>query len=208
MGGRTGRKSRPLSPPLKPTGQEKVEQDGSQRRLFDFPRLMERVRKAVSEDAWEQSDLPTGEEFAIVRTLLTRAFAKAGPLPKSPKKHADLSLRRLDEIEAILAGRAEPWPRRQLGLDPAVYHLVTLNIRYAKEQGRGDTLKKDLKDLVNFVSPGKRGRPASIPFDEVQHALALKQQGLSYAKIARQLNHTPEAVRSALRHHYPQKKSD
>ena len=206
MGGRTGRTTKRVSRP-KSTDRKKAEQPSSAT-VDDFPELMDRVRKAITDYGREQSAPSAREAVDVAGAELEKLLPKLEPLlPRRFRKGVG-RLWSLADLKALVEGRGELWPRRSGGLDPTLYHLVGRNIRYAKERGRAAAIAEDLRTLAESVSPKRRGRPPSITLKEVVEARKLKLSGLSYAAVARKLKRDPKAIRSALRHHYPEKKSN
>ena len=81
-----------------------------------FPQLIERVRQVVGEHAWGESLLSIDEELDEIDVLMRKTLATEDPLPQQLQRDADGIWRLLEVIRAMIDRRAEPWPRRDMGL--------------------------------------------------------------------------------------------
>jgi hypothetical protein len=117
--------------------------------------------------------------------------------------------RLLDHVKAMNERREGPPPDAPKYLNHWVYYLLQLNYHYAKDRADPELVKAEFRRVIAGLTKGAKGRPRTITEAQAQEAKRLREDGWSYGRIAKHLNlGDARRVRTALEHHYPQKKSD
>ena len=175
-----------------------------------FAALMKKVGEAI--EAHFHSTTSAAEDLAAARQLIADGLHKAsrkGPLTSQEQRDAERAKRLLDTL--IKEAEAQH-PRSSSGLfDFRVLLLLWLNyseIRWTAGPEAGEIARKELRDFVRDLTRKPKGRRREIPRETLQEMKRLRDQGRTYAKIASKLGlPSAAAVRTALKHHYPEKKS-
>jgi hypothetical protein len=98
-------------------------------------------------------------------------------------------------------------PTARPGIHPTVWYLLYLNYEHLKSTVGVEAAKQVMADVLGAFARKSRGRSLKIPLPMLIRAKALHDEGKSYSQIAIKLGLRRQQVRSALEHHYGEKKS-
>jgi hypothetical protein len=179
-----------------------------------FPELIAEVAAVIGRHEARQHQGPVTsaeivEGFRTAKRFLEEFKAKYTPLPASAQPLFEAPIESLEHIESMLEGRTPPPTEKERGLHPFVRILIENNLRHAAQAGDLDAALDELRSLAALKEPPKRrrGRPSILTLEEIVEAKRLRDSGRSYGEIAKTLNHPSARISSALKHHYPPKKS-
>jgi len=198
MGGRTGHRTRPpAGRPVVTTG-----------RRASFPEVIARVGEVL----YQPYSIQEFEEevYCKVSRIFDELEIRITPVRPKDQLRFEEMRQGLDRVRGHVARMtSSPRPEKLTGLHPLVSSLVHHNLLHAAERGDLEATLDELREVVAFWEPPKRrrGRPPTIPLYTVVEAKRLHDKGWSIRRIAEKLDHPRTRIRTALRHHYPEKKS-
>ena len=203
MGGRSGHRIRQEAarPAVTPVGSA------------GFPALMAEVAEIVRRYQHPPTKEELQDSLRRIRHLYEELEAEVTPLPARLQPMSESVPKGLDRLDARAGTLTRPPTETWRGLHPAVWVLLARNLHHAAQTGDLDAALDSLRLTVAYYTPKSpeatrpKGRPPTMPLEDVVAAKRLRDQGLSYGRISKKLNHPASRIGSALRHHYPQKKS-
>ena len=179
-------------------------------RQLDFPELMERVRSVLGAH-FSAPELKG--DFKKVEQEFETVYRKVERPTVGLQKDSAILSRELDRIYDLLDKARKPADTSTSANPPAVFiHplvrlLLWLNFEYAKRVGGVAAAEAELVGIVKGWTKKRRGAPPKLAMGQLQEIKRLRDEGLSFAQIGKQLGLSGSQVRTALQHHYPEKKS-
>jgi hypothetical protein len=171
---------------------------------FDFLSFVERLRVGLAVATREGSPrVDPVEVLMAIRRAIERRLQASQPLPARLRRIGDELRRELATIDGLASGAATPSGAASL-FHPLVRALLWMNHAYAAETAGRDVADEELHAITRNLTRKPKGRPATIAMGVVREAKRLRDDGLSYARIARKLHlKDGPTIRSALAYHFP-----